>query len=308
MVAVCMTSFAGTGEASRGQVGAAPTTREGPTAAERESLARLRRDYTLTGGQAVRIVTAPFPASREEFLATRRNLPEGRMLDALDWLLVTDPGDGTLSPTMYPGGNGADTAVRAVLRLRWWEVELGMELPRLPNPVDLVVREGASREALVSGLETELSRVLGTDVSLARTERRRLSLVLRGEMRASGVKTRRGSELVVVSRRIPSPEELKEWGARTPGLPEGWGVASGIASASERIGVPVLYEPDDAGRVRREFGRTRVAVAPDADVDPTDPDLRGKLEDLVACIESQVGGDWRVEERATEVWRVERKK
>jgi RNA polymerase sigma factor (sigma-70 family) len=276
---------------------AAATQPQPPAAPQVPQLKALEPHYALAEGQVLRLIEPPFPAARDEWLANEMRMP-GDRVGNLGFLYTPA---GLRWKYMSMSGLRLDNAIRHAFGLDSYLVT-GLELVQWePIRADIVVRQDASTQQKLDAFAELIAQRTHQVVKFAQQKIPRPCLVLRGKT-GVGPKNKRGRHAVLVSQ-TPLDERSRSLLINEPreARLDGYSYESDMSRVAEKLAAPFITEAVTGFWLNGNF-----VVAPDATLDPADPEYVPKLKRIAENFRAQIGGDWSVEVREIEVWVIQR--
>ncbi len=268
---------------------------------ERQAFAKLQDEYTLAPGQVLRVIDPPFSPARTAWADAKFPYARGanriRSIglrwngSTMDW-----------SYMRYADVNLNDLLCDA-LNIPWDQVQ-GLDQVKLP-PIhgDFVVRSNATRQQKLDALASLILDRTGQSVRFVHATRTIKCIVLHGKAHAAP-KNARGFNVLVLAQVPLDDTTIKRWvnGWR----PAGCTYAYSMDQASPTLGAPFFLADSDRERARfpADSGNL-LLIAPDAKLNPADPHYEQKLRRVLDNVQKQIGGDWQIEPRKLDVWKLE---
>jgi hypothetical protein len=191
------------------------------------------------------------------------------------------------------------TLLNSGIRVPWYRVE-GLDRVTLPPMrADLVVRIDATYEQKLQGLVDLVAQQTGKRFRVVKAQTTRPCIILKGDTRKPPESTK-GFPTVVLTQAPLDDAAINAWFVGRGG--KGGTHTFQFQPASEHLGAPFFIDGVDGDAL--EIDADLYLIAADAQLKPTDPQYLPKLRKVLDNIEKQIGGEWRIESRTLDVFRI----
>ena len=282
--------------------------------------AGLSPAFGLAAGQIIRLIKPPFPAARQKWEAEITPLFGGDISSGAYW---SCNGNNEIQHRglLLPPDDRGWTRVAMATGIGWWSVDAQPSSFQwsLGNR-DLVFRESATARQKMDALADLVSSDVGKRIRVAQSVQNREWIVLKGKLSRPGLPIITGPGKPIEPwtkdpNRIPAivlssvPADAATVARWEAGLHDGPFKLPDGMTAIERetafwhLGVPLFNadgQPDGSPRV--DIAPLWLATTDVLELKPNDPDLKTKVQRVLDNIKLQVGGEWKIENRPTDIY------
>jgi hypothetical protein len=192
-------------------------------------------------------------------------------------------------------------AIRSIgIRVPWFRVE-GLDRATLaPMQADLVVRPDADYQQKLQSLVDLVAEHTGKRLRVVKAQTTRPCIILKGNTRKPP-ESEKGFPTLILTQAPLDAAALKAWFAGRRG--KGTTHTFQFQPASEHLGAPFFIDGRESDTM--EIDADLYLIAADAQLKTTDPQYEAKLRKILDNIEKQIGGEWRIEQRTLDIFRIE---
>jgi len=263
-----------------------------------EALIELNQAYALANGQVIRVIPAPFPPARGAWADAEYPYAKGSA--NIRSLGFRSTPLGLMTWYMSYVDLDVRTILNSGIRVPWYRVEGLDRVTFPPMQADLVVRPDATYEQKLQALVDLVAEQTGKRLRVVKAQATRPCIVLKGQTRTPP-ESRDGFPTIVLTQAPLDDAALKAWfGGRRGG---GSTHRFQFQPATELLGAPFFIDGNDSDAM--EINVSLVLIAKDANLKPADPEYEMKLRKVLDNIEKQIGGEWRIERRTLDIFRLE---
>jgi len=263
-----------------------------------EALAELTRTYALANGQVIRVIRPPFPPARAAWADAE--YPYAKGSQNIRSLGFRSTPLGLMSWYMSYVELDARTIVNTGIRVPWYRVEGLQHVTFPPMQADLVVQPDAPYEQKLQSLVDLVAEQTGKRLRVVKAQATRPCIILKGNTRTPP-ESRDGFPTIVLTQAPLDDAALKAWfnGRRGKGSTHRFQ----FQPATELLGAPFFIDGNDSDAM--EISVNLVLIAADANLKHSDPQYEAKLRKVLDNMEKQIGGEWRIEQRTLDIFRIE---
>lgn len=259
---------------------------------------RFSRLYSLSPGEAIKHVSAPFPPERSEYSNVEKlaGQVEGELRHP-DMIVFEADGQDLKRMGIVFGARTLRNILSPVAGLLPAQTNLSTEMLDTPVAGDWIIRKGATQAERIDGISTQLAHIFGPGMTLKPSKVERETITVRGTYRTAPPTNPDAPSRTSIINIARSASDFSSAGGGHRGK-----ASEMMMSLGECLEMPVVLEGDYGGQV------VNWSIKPSADFRATNtPPEPAVVDEILAIVSEQTSLQLKREKRSITIWQLEPK-